>query len=190
MRVAMTSEAMWALGRGCGVTALGFLTVSLTLGIVTRSGRPLPALPRFAVAEVHRFAALAGTLLVALHVGLLFVDPYAQLRVVDFAVPFLGVYRPLWQGLGTMAADVLIVVVVSSLLRRRLGLRVFRVVHWASYALWPLALAHALGNGTDTGHLWFQVFAGCCAMAAAGALVWRLRAEFTEYARARTKVDA
>ena len=56
----MTSEALWALGRGTGITALGFLTVSLALGIATRSGRPLLMLPRFAVADVHRFAALTG----------------------------------------------------------------------------------------------------------------------------------
>ena len=97
-------------------------------------------LPRFAVADVHRFAALAGTLLVGLHLALLFFDPYAQLRLVDFVVPFLGAYRPLWLGLGTLAFDLLAVVIVTSLLRHRLGVRVFRAVHWATYALWPVAI--------------------------------------------------
>jgi predicted ferric reductase len=182
----MTSEALWALGRGTGITALGFLTVSLALGIATRSGRPLFALPRFAVADVHRFAALAGALLVMLHMGLLFFDPYAQLRLVDFVVPFLGAYRPLWQGLGTLAFDVFIVVIVTSLLRQRIGLRAFRAVHWATYALWPIALGHALGNGTDTDRTWFLAFAGCCALIVAVVLVWRLRANYTEYADAQT----
>jgi len=177
----MSSEALWALGRGNGIVALAFMTVSLALGIATRSGRPLFALPRFAVADVHRFAALAGTLLVALHMGLLFMDPYAQLRVIDFVVPFIGVYRPLWQGLGTLAFDVLVVIVVTGLLRRRLGVRTFRVVHWATYVLWPIALAHALGNGTDSGHTWFLAFAGCCALIVAIVLGWRLRADYTEY---------
>ena len=48
------------------------------------------ALPRFGIADVHRFVALAATLLVALHMGLLFMDPYAKLRLIDFVVPFLG----------------------------------------------------------------------------------------------------
>lgn len=181
----MTSEALWALGRGTGITALGFLTISVALGIATRSGRPLPLLPRFAVADIHRFAALAATLLVALHLGLLFFDPYAQLRLIDFVVPFLGAYRPLWLGLGTVALDLLSVVIATSVLRHRLGLRVFRAVHWATYALWPIALAHALGNGTDAGHAWFLVFAGACALAVAGTVAWRLQAEYTEYAHAR-----
>lgn len=180
----MTSEALWALGRGNGIVALAFMTLSIALGIATRSGRPLLALPRFGIADVHRFVALAATLLVGLHMGLLLLDPYAKLRLIDFVVPFLGAYRPLWQGLGTVAVDLLVIVVATSLLRQRLGLRAFRVVHWTTYLLWPIAMAHALGNGTDTGHLWFQGFAAACAVIVVAALVWRLRSNFTEYADA------
>ncbi len=182
----MTDQALWALGRGTGITALVFLTVTLALGIVTRSGRRLAALPRFAVADVHRFAALAGTALVGVHIVLLLFDPYAQLRLVDLAVPFLGAYRPFWLGWGTLAVDVLVVLVLSSLLRHRLGVRTFRVVHWTAYALWPIALAHALGNGTDAGHGWFLALTGACALTVAAALTWRLRADFVEYADTRT----
>lgn len=177
----MSSEALWALGRGNGIVALAFLTLSVALGVAARSGRPLLALPRFAIADVHRFVALAATLLVVLHVGLLFLDPYAKLRIIDFAVPFLGAYRPMWQGLGTVAFDVLIVLIITSLLRHRLGLRIFRAVHASAYALWPISMAHALGNGTDTGRLWFQAFAGGCAVVIAVVLIWRLRSGFTEY---------
>ena len=177
----MNSEALWALGRGNGIVALAFMTLSVVLGIGVRSGRPLFTLPRFGVADVHRFVGLAATLLVVLHMGLLFLDPYAKLRLIDFVVPFLGAYRPVWQGLGTVAFDVLIVVIITSLLRRRLGLRIFRAVHWTTYLLWPIAMAHSLGNGTDVGRAWFLGFAGVCALMVAVTLVWRLRANFTEY---------
>ena len=178
----MTSEALWALGRGNGVVALAFMTISVALGIATRSGRPLVVLPRFAVADVHRFVALAATLLVALHMGLLFMDPYAKLRLIDFVVPFLGHHRPLWQGLGTVAFDLLIVIIVSSLLRQRLGLKAFRLIHWSTYALWPIAMAHAIGNGTDAFRIWFLSFAGVCGLIVVASVVWRMRANFTEYA--------
>lgn len=135
---------------------------------------------------MHRFAALAGTALVGVHIVLLLFDPYAQLRLVDLAVPFLGAYRPFWLGWGTVAVDVLVVLVLTSLLRHRLGVRTFRVVHWTAYALWPIALAHALGNGTDAGHAWFLAITGACALTVAAALTWRLRADFVEYADTRT----
>ncbi len=148
---AYLDSALWALGRGTGVVALLMFTVSLVLGIVTRSGREVPGVGRFGVAELHRTAALTGTALIALHIGTLLLDPLSQLRLVDFVVPFLGSYRPIWLGLGTLAVDLLLVVTVVSLLRDRVGPRVFRAVHWGTYALWPMALAHALGNGSDNG---------------------------------------
>ena len=184
----MADEALWALGRGTGITALVFLTLSMSLGIATRSGRPMLSLPRFAVADVHRFAALAGTVLVVIHVATLLADPYAQLRLVDSVVPFLGVYRPLWQGLGTLAFDVLAAIVVTSLLRHRIGVRVFRVVHWAAYALWPTAFAHALGNGTGVTRWWFVLIAALCASTVAVALIWRLRSDYIEYRDVRIPV--
>ena len=77
-----------------------------------------------------------------------------------------------------------IILVITSLLRQRLGVRTFRVIHWTTYLLWPIAMAHALGNGTDTGHIWFMAFAGVCALLVIVAVVFRLRSNFTEYADA------
>ncbi|KAA9153624.1 hypothetical protein FPZ12_034155 [Amycolatopsis acidicola] len=176
----MTSQALWDFGRGSGVVALVLLTLSMVLGIATRSGRPAPWLPRFAVAETHRNTSLLATVFLVLHVGLLLFDPYAQLRIFDLVFPFVGNYRPFWQGLGTVALDLMIALVVTSLLRTRIGLRTWRGIHWAAYGLWPIALVHALGTGTDSFSAWFLVLAIVCVAAVLGALGWRLSARFTE----------
>lgn len=168
------NEALWAFGRGTGIVALAMFTVSIVLGIVTRSGRPLPGLGRFGAADLHRTAALTGTALVAAHLGTLYFDPYAQLRLVDFLVPFLGVAKPLWLGLGTVAVDLLAVVTVVSLLRHRVGPIVFKAVHWATYLLWPVSLLHALGNGTDARSPWMIGFAAACTAAVGLSVLWRL----------------
>lgn len=179
-------QAMWALGRGSGLTALFFLTVSVVLGILTRSGRALPGLPRFAVQNVHRAAALIGVTLVGIHMLALLADPFAQLRLVDLVVPFLGADRPFWLGLGTLATDLLIAVTVTGLLRNHIGPKVFRLVHWSTYALWPIALAHGLGIGTDAGEDSFLALAAGSAIVVAAAVCWRLRANFIEYSKVRT----
>ncbi len=124
------NEALWALGRGTGVVALIMFTITLVLGIVSRSGRPIGGLGRFGLNEVHRTAAMTGVGLIVVHVGSLFFDPYAQLKLVDLALPFLGSYRPFWLGLGTLAVDLLAVITVVSLLRNIVGPRVFKAVHW------------------------------------------------------------
>lgn len=174
----ISSSAYWALGRGTGVVALVLFTVAIVLGIVARSGRRVPLLGRFGTSDLHRTAALTGTALVGVHVGTLYFDPYAQLRLTDFLLPFAASYRPLWLGLGTLALDTLAIVTVVSLLRHRVGPQVFRAVHWATYALWPMALLHALGSGTDAATTWFRVLAVVCVSAVVTAVGWRLAPSF------------
>ena len=179
------NEALWALGRGTGVVALVMFTTTLVLGIVSRSGRPVPGLGRFGLNELHRTAALTGVGLIAVHLASLFFDPYAQLTLVDLLVPFVGTYRPLFLGLGTLAVDLLLVVTVVSLLRNAVGPRVFRAVHWLTYALWPIALVHALGTGTDAGQLWLDAVAATCVAAVTAAVAWRLSPSYAERGRKR-----
>ena len=179
MSAALTA-ALWYLGRGTGIVALVMFTLAVVLGILNRSGRSVPWLSRFAVTDLHKTAALTGVTLVAVHVGTLLLDPYAQLRLLDLVLPFGGAYRPLWLGLGTTALDLLLAVTATSLLRHRIGPRVFKAVHWATYALWPVALMHGLGTGTDAATLWFRGIAVGCASAVALALLWRLSPSYAE----------
>ena len=180
------NEALWALGRGTGVVALVMFTITLVLGIAGRSGRSVAGLGRFGVNEVHRTAALTGTTLIAVHVVSLFFDSYAQLRLVDVVFPFLGSYRPFWLGLGTLAIDLLAVITVVSLLRERVGPKVFRTVHWATYALWPVAMAHAIGNGPDRASIWMLGLAAACTGAVIAAVGWRLAPSYGERGWSRT----
>lgn len=176
---------MWAFGRVSGFMSLALFTGSVLLGIFSRSGRPLLVLPRFSISVLHRNIALLATVFLGLHVGCLLLDSYAKLRPVDVVVPFLGSYQPFWQGLGTVALDLVAAVVVTALLRHRIGQRSFKAVHWFSYAIWPVAMAHAIGNGTDAGSEWFLLLAAASAVAVASALVWRLSPSFLETSRAR-----
>jgi sulfoxide reductase heme-binding subunit YedZ len=178
-------EAFWAIGRGTGVAALVLFTVSVVLGIITRSGRPLPGLPRFSVTLVHRNVSLAATLFLLIHIVSLFLDPYSQLKLLDAVVPFFGSYRPFWQGLGTVGFDLVLVLVATGLLRARLGPRIFKAIHWASYAMWPIALAHAVGNGTNGTEGWFLALAGASVLVVIAALAWRLSTRFIEFRSVR-----
>lgn len=168
------NKALWYLGRGTGVSSLVLLTLVLVLGIVVRSGRPLPGLPRFAVAAVHRTTSLTAVAFLSVHILTMLADPYAQLRLIDVVVPFIGTYRPFWQGLGTVAIELIVLLIVSSLLRHRLGLRTWRAIHWTAYACWPLAVAHGWGNGTDRASTWMLTVLGVCIVTVIGALGWRI----------------
>jgi methionine sulfoxide reductase heme-binding subunit len=171
---ATLTSALWYLGRGTGIVALLMFTLTLVLGMVTRSGRRAMGVPRFGIVDLHRTAALSGAGLVAVHVASLLLDPFAQLRLVDLFIPFHAGYRPLWVGLGALALDTLVVIVSSSLFRHRIGPGLFRTLHWLTYALWPLAFIHALGSGTDAATWWLRGAAAVCALAVTVAVGWRI----------------
>lgn len=166
----MSTDTLWYLARGSGAVSLIMLTVVVALGIGTRSGRSLAGMPRLAVASVHRSAALLSVVFLVLHVTALMFDPYAQLKLLDLVIPFTSTYRPLWVGLGAVALDLLIAVVVTSLLRERIGHRAWKAVHWFAYAMWPVALAHGIGSGADRSQFWMLVLDTVCVLTVIGVL--------------------
>lgn len=179
------NDMLWAFGRASGIIALVLFTVTVLLGILTRSGRPLPGMPRFAVSLVHRNVSLLALVFLMLHVGTLIFDSYAKLNLVDFIVPFLGSFKPFWQGLGTVAFDLVLAIVITGLLRRWIGYRAFRFVHWFTYVMWPIAVLHGIGNGTNGTSGWFLLLAGGCTVLVAAAIAWRLSSGFLERSAAR-----
>jgi methionine sulfoxide reductase heme-binding subunit len=174
----MSQTALWYTARATGTTLLLVLTLTVVLGIVARSGRRAGGLPGFAVAAVHRNASLLAIALLVVHVTTVVLDPYSHLDMLDTVIPFTAGYRPLWVGLGTCAADVLLALVLTSLLRHRIGARIWRGVHWAAYGVWPLAFAHSLGSGTDAATGWLRAVAATCALAVVLAVGWRCSQSF------------
>jgi sulfoxide reductase heme-binding subunit YedZ len=175
---ASTENALWYVGRGSGVVSLLLLTVVMVLGIAARSGRPAFGLPRFAVTALHRSSSLMAVVFLGIHVGTLLVDPKAELHLVDVVVPFDASYEALWMGLGTLGLDVTAAVIVTSLLRRWIGVRAWRAVHWLAYVSWPVAILHTAGTGTDRSTWWLVALTGLSIGAVGSAVIWRLAEGF------------
>ena len=157
-------SALWYLTRGTGTVTLVLLTVSLALGIANVRRVQTETVPRFVFDAVHRSVSLLAIVFLTVHIATSVLDPFAPIRLIDAAVPFFSSYRPIWLGLGAVATDVLIALVVTSLLRRRFGYRTWRATHWLAYACWPIALVHGLGTGSDAKTSWMLLLtAGCVA---------------------------
>jgi len=174
MIAAAGPSALWYLSRGTGLVALLLLTVAVVLGILeVQRWAPLGS-PRFVVVVLHRSVSLLVVALLVMHVLTSVLDPFAPIRPLDAVLPFSAAYRPFWLGLGALAFDLVLALTVTSLLRRRLGLRAWRGVHWLAYASWPVALLHGWGTGSDTRNVWMLAFTLGCAAVVLGAVAWRL----------------
>jgi predicted ferric reductase len=153
---------LWYATRATGVMALVLLTATVVLGVAGTARFATPRWPRVITARLHRNLSLLAVAFVATHVLTTELDPYAPVGWVSAIVPFASPYRTFWLGLGTVAFDMLLAVVVTSLLRARLGYRAWRAVHWLGYACWPVALWHGLGTGTDSRLSWLLAGDAAC----------------------------
>jgi Ferric reductase like transmembrane component len=169
-------SAYWYLTRGTGLVALLLLTAGLVLGVMGPTRFRTRRLPRFAVSGLHRNVTLLAVVFVAAHVVTTILDGYTPIGLRDAFVPFLASYRPIWLGLGAVAFDLLLALIVTSLLRSRLGVRAWRAVHWLAYASWPVALLHSLGTGSDARSTWLVVPAVACTVSVLAAVIWRIAA--------------
>lgn len=179
------NTVLWLVTRSSALAATVLLTAVVVLGAVVAVRRQRPRASDAVVIGVHRTISLLASGFVLAHVITSIVETYVDLGWLSLVVPFTSGYAPFAVGLGTIAFDLLLAVMITGLLRHRLPSRVFRVVHWLSYALWPIALLHgALATSTD-GTL-VTVVAIVCAVAGAVAIGWRsLQGDDDGQARAR-----
>jgi DMSO/TMAO reductase YedYZ heme-binding membrane subunit len=169
-----SSTTLWYATRATGIVALILLTVTVVLGILTAGRVRSRQWPAFAQADLHKWVSLLALVFLAFHVLTSVLDTYVHLGWASIVVPFSSSYEPLWTGLGTVAVDLMLAVAISSALRQRISARTWRGLHWLAYGSWPLAMAHALGDGTDGTKLWMDAVAGVCTVVVAWALVWRI----------------
>ena len=145
---------LWYFARSAGFISLAMLTASASLGILLSMRRRSRTWPLFVTDGLHRHLTLVFFVFLVLHVVTVLYDPFTRFRLVDVVVPFLSPYRRTWMGLGILAAELSLALAISGWLRDRIGYRAFRALHYATYAIFPLALVHGLATGTDTRGGW------------------------------------
>jgi len=165
----------WLLARASGLTAYLMLTLSVLAGLVLKS-RPFRSLKPAVLTDLHRTLALLGLGALAGHAVALVLDSTIEVSIAGLFVPGLVGYRPVWTSLGILAAELMILVYASFSLRKRIGTKNWRRLHWATYAIFGAATAHGLGAGTDTSRSWaLGLYVGAVA-AVALATTWRFLA--------------
>ena len=135
----------WIVARAAGFTAYGLLTGSVVLGLALGLRWRSPRWPRWATTELHRFVTLLTLVFLGLHV-LLALDGYMRFRPVELLVPFANHCRPLWTGLGVVAAWLALAVWASTWLQGLIGYRAWRRLHLATFVVYATATAARLAG--------------------------------------------
>jgi len=172
--VGTNSRALWYLTRGFGLIDLVLLTATLVMGLTQVVRYARPGLPRFVISALHKNISILAVVFLAVHVVTAVADTFAPISIASVFLPFAGKYRPLWLGLGALALDLLAALVITSLVRERIGHRAWRALHWTAYLCWPVAILHGLGTGSDTKLGFVLALNALCVIAGLGAIWWRL----------------
>lgn len=142
-------SSLWITSRAAGVTAFLALSLDVALGLLLSTGVADRVIPRARSLEAHRWLSAATLAMTAAHAVALLGDRFIRFDVLDLTIPFLSAYRPFAVGLGLVAAYVALAVHQSFAWRKRLGVKVWRSLHYASFAAYAAALLHGLLAGTD-----------------------------------------
>lgn len=170
----------WILARASGLTAYILLTLSVLAGIVVKS-RPFGTRVRQpAAVDTHRTLAALGLGALVIHATSLALDKTVRMPVQALVIPGLSTYRPYSVAIGVLTAELMLVVYVSFSMRKRIGFKNWRRLHWATYALFAGGTVHGLLSGSDSRRAWaLAIYLGAVASVAA-ATTWRALAPLTK----------
>jgi len=148
-------QAFWFLSRASALVAYLLVWLSMCLGllITNKLARLWPGGPL--AFDLHQHTSLLGVAFALFHGLILLGDQYLKISLWQLTVPFtVSGYRPAWVGLGQVGFYLLAIVAFSFYVRKQLTPRRWRLVHFASFAAFALALLHGIASGSDTTTPW------------------------------------
>lgn len=174
----------WLLARATGFTAYLLLAATVVAGLVLKSKPFGNAVRPAAAVDLHRFLTFLALATLALHGGALLLDATLHMPLAGLLVPGASPYRPVAVAFGVLAAELAVIIAASFSLRRRIGFRAWRRLHWSTYVLFVLATAHGIAAGTDSARPWALDVYLAAVGAVAFAASWRALARPTRAATA------
>ena len=144
----------WNLLRAAGIGAYLMLYLSVAWGLVATTSIVTKRVSKVSSNLFHQFVATTGLVLLGVHLALLLIDGFMPFAPLDLILPLRSAYRPIPIALGIAAMFAMVAIVVSSWLRKPIGVRLWRAIHLAAVPAFALALGHGVFAGTDTNRPW------------------------------------
>jgi predicted ferric reductase len=159
--VATHSDSLaWYSSRVLGFLAYGAVAISVVYGLLLSTGLLDRIAHRAVSLTLHQELSAIAIGLTGLHGALLALDTYVPQSVRQLVVPFAGPYRPEWVGVGQLAFYLMVVVYGSFFVRRQLGQRTWRALHYTTFLAFVGATVHGVMAGTDSPAGWaFLIYA-------------------------------
>jgi predicted ferric reductase len=164
----------WYLTRASGFVAYLLLFASVVLGLTMTGDVVERWLRRYRVYDLHRFLSLLTLCVTVFHALVVLGDEFIGFSVAELLLPFASPYRPEYMALGVFSLYLSGFIVASFYVRRWLTYPAWRLLHYATFVAFTLALVHGIGAGTDTEGAWGQYLYAATGLVAFNLLVYRV----------------
>ena len=165
-----------------GVFALMLLTGTACMGVLATDRIILNPGHRVIAQAVHRAVAFGTLAFLVMHIVLEITAPHLEasstlhVHVLDAFIPFLSQYRTFYMAEGTIASDLIILLIITGILRRRFTVNgnawKWRAIHYTNYAALILGVLHGLLAGRKAiGSFVYWSYGAVLAMLAIAVLV-------------------
>jgi predicted ferric reductase len=147
---AADSRVYWYMARSAGIVAYLLVWGSVAWGLMVTNKVLDGVVKPILTYELHQFLSIAALVAAVFHAFILLGDGYIQFSVLDLVIPFRASYQPVWVGLGILGWYVMAGLVLSFYIKKRIGHRVWRLVHYSSFAVWVMVTIHGVLAGSDS----------------------------------------
>jgi methionine sulfoxide reductase heme-binding subunit len=144
----------WLILRAAGVAAYVAFFLSVAWGLLSSTSLITKRISKPTSTAFHATVASAGLAFLAIHMAFLFVDRFVPFGLSDLFMPLKSAYRPVPVAFGIVAMYGMVIVLVSSWVRKRLGTVWWRRLHLLAVPMFTLTLLHGLFAGSDSARPW------------------------------------
>lgn len=143
----------WYLARASGVIAYVFLVGTTAWGLLLSTRLVKTHVPPPLTLALHNSFTWLALGFAVFHGAILLFDHYIGFTPAQLLVPFTSPYEPVWVGLGTIGLYLAVLTAFSFYVRRWIGQRTWRRLHYLTFAVFVLITVHGWSAGTDASAL-------------------------------------
>ncbi len=148
------STSFWYLSRASGFVAYLLVWGSVVWGLLLSTGTVRGWVRPPQLLDAHQFLSAVAVGFACFHGLILMGDRYVSFPLRAVVVPFAASYEPLLVACGQIALWLALLLIASFHVRRYIGGRVWRRLHYASFAAFWLAFVHGVFLGSESATVW------------------------------------
>ena len=181
------SSLPWLFERSFAFMAYIAVTLSVVYGLLL-STNVLDAIAHRPVNfTLHQDLAALGLGMAGIHGALLGLDASMPFSLAQMLVPGAAPYAPLAVGVGQVSLYLMALLTASFYVRRHIGQRAWRTLHYVTFLAFAGSTAHGIAAGTDSGAPWARWVYLASMTVVAFLVAYRIGLSVAERAEARRR---